>query len=274
MPSLLAAAASLLVFCAPGYPGTGADAQPLVDDFATATARAAGLPQGSLSAVYDPDEKSDLERLARPEAVLAFMPWPFYVQHAAQLHLVPLVQAEVDPAGATQRWTLVAHAGHAAPPAGLAGLNLISTAAYAPDFMHSVIAPGPWPAGVTLTASGQMLSGLRRAANGDAVALLLDQEQAAALSGLPFAAQLQAIATSQPVPVALIAVVGGRLPAARAQAVKAALLKLGATAEGASTLGRLRLKGFVAPNLPAPPAAASTRQSASGGPVPRAGGDK
>ena len=257
MVSLLAAAASLLVFCAPGYPGTGAGAQPLVDEFAAAAAKAAGLPEGGLTAVYDSDEKSDLERLARPDAALAFMPWPFYVQHAAQLHLVPLLQADVAPVGTTQSWTLVTKAGHAPPPAGLAGLNIISTAGYAPDFVHSVIASGQaWPAGVQLTASGQMLSGLRRAANGEPVALLLDQEQAAALQGLPFAAQLQAVATSQPVPVAVIAMVDGRLPAAKAQAIKAALLKLAASADGAAVLGRLRLKGFVAPSLPALPAQA------------------
>ena len=257
MASLLAAAASLLVFCAPGYPGTGADAQPLVDEFAAATAKAAGLPEGALKAVYDPDEKTDLERLGRPEAALAFVPWPFYVQHAAQLHLTPLLQADVEPMGVTQRWTLVAKAGHAPPPAGLAGLNVISTAGYAPAFMHSVIAPGQaWPDKVTLTASGQMLSGLRRAANGEPVALLLDQEQAAALPTLPFAAQLQAIATSQPVPVALIVVVNGRLSAAQARSFKAALLKLAASPEGAATLGRLKLKGFAAPELPPLPVAA------------------
>jgi len=252
MIPLLAAAASLLVFCAPGYPGAQGDAQPLVDEFAAAATRAAGLPAGSITAVYDADENSDLARLAKADAVLAFVPWPFYVQHGAQLHLKPLVQADVAPVGTTQRWTLVAKAGHAAPPAGLAGLTVISTAGYAPAFVRSVVSAGaPLPADTTITASGQVLSGLRRAASGEPVALLLDQEQAAALSGLPFAPQLQPLATSKPVPVALIAVVGNRLPAAKAKTVREALLRLAGTPDGAATLGRLRLKGFVAPDLPA-----------------------
>ena len=60
MSPLIAAAASILVFCAPGYPGSSTDAQPLVGEFATSLAAAAGWPAGSLSAVYDANEQSDL----------------------------------------------------------------------------------------------------------------------------------------------------------------------------------------------------------------------
>src|ERR1700744_2831967 len=139
MSSLIGAAASLLVFCAPGYPGTSGDAQPLVGEFATTLGAAAGWPAGSLSAVYDASESSDLTRLAAPEAALAFVPYPFFLQHGAQLHLAPLVQADVPPAGTQQRWTLITPKGHAAPPAGLAGLTVISTAGYAQDFVRAVL---------------------------------------------------------------------------------------------------------------------------------------
>src|SRR5215469_14905502 len=105
--SSLIAAATLLVFCAPGYPGTSGDAQPLVDDFANAAAAAAKWPAGSLTAVYDSSEQGDLTRLAAPEAALAFVPYPFLVQHGKSLHLQPLVQADVTGVGTQQRWTLV-----------------------------------------------------------------------------------------------------------------------------------------------------------------------
>src|ERR1700733_11274898 len=97
MSSLLAAAASLLVFCAPGYPGTSGDAQPLVDEFATTLGGAAGWPAGSLTAVYDASEPSDLMRLAAPEAALAFVPYPFFVRHGTLLHLLPLGAARLTP---------------------------------------------------------------------------------------------------------------------------------------------------------------------------------
>ncbi len=255
MSSLIAAAASLLVFCAPGYPGTSGDAQPLVGEFAAVLAAAAHLPDGSLSAVYDASEQSDLQRLAAPDADLAFVPYPFFVQHGATLHLVPLAQAVVPPAGLEQRWTLVMKKGRPAAPAGLAGLTLISTAGYAQDFVRGVLHNlGPLPAGTTITPTGQVLSALRRAANGDPVAVLLDQEQAAAMASLPFAANLQAAGTSAPVPVALIGVVSGRVPKDRAQALQQALLHLSDTPQGAATLDKLRLKGFALPRLPATPA--------------------
>ena len=57
------AAASTLVFCAPGYPGAAGDAQPYVDQFATVAVAAAGWPAGSLAAVYDPTEQGGLAKL-------------------------------------------------------------------------------------------------------------------------------------------------------------------------------------------------------------------
>lgn len=254
MSSLIAAAASLLVFCAPGYPGTSGDAQPLVGEFATTLGAAAGWPAGALTAVYDASESSDLTRLAAPEAGLAFVPYPFFVQHGAQLHLMPLAQADVPPAGVQQHWTLVLKTGHGPLPAGLAGLTLISTAGYAPDFVREVLhGMGPLPATTTITATGQVLSALRRAANGEPVAVLLDQEQASAMATLPFAANLHSAATTPAVPVALIVVVGDRIPKARAQELQQALLHLSGTPSGAATLSRLRLNGFVLPHLPATP---------------------
>ncbi len=121
MSTLIAAAASLLVFCAPGYPGTSADAQPLVGEFATTLAAAAGWPAGSLTAVYDASEqeRSCAARGARGRAGLRAL--PILVQHGAQLHMVPLVQADVPPAGLQQRWTLVLQKGHAAAAGGTGG---------------------------------------------------------------------------------------------------------------------------------------------------------
>src|SRR6184192_494066 len=107
MSILLAAAASTLVFCAPGYPGGAGDAQPYVDQFATAAAAAAGWPAGSLSAVYDPTEQGGVAKLGGADAVLAFVPYPFYVEHAAQLHLTPIAQADVVGVGTKEKWSLV-----------------------------------------------------------------------------------------------------------------------------------------------------------------------
>lgn len=251
MSMLLAAAASTLVFCAPGYPGVAADAQPYVDQFAAAAVKSAGWPAGSLSAVYDPTEKGGLEKLAAPEAVLTFIPFPFYIEHASQLHLVPLVQADVADKGIREKWTLVARTGSVSNAGSLAGYTIVSVAGYAPDFvLHSALSAWDVPAGVKVQAVGQILSALRKVAAGDHSVALLDQTQATALPTLPFASDLQAVVQSPEVPVAIIAVVDNRLPAVRAKALQSALLKLAHDPGAADALSQLKLKGFVLPQMP------------------------
>ncbi len=251
MSTLLAAAVATLVFCAPGYPGGAGDAQPLVDEFASAAATASGWPAGSLAAVYDPTEEGGLAKLKQADAALAFVPYPFYVQHAAELHLTPLVQADVSDTGPRQRWTLVAKAGRVTDPRSMAGYTILSVAGYAPDFVrHSALEGWALPPDVKIEATGQILSALRRVAAGEPVAALLDQTQSAALSSLPFATELKAVMQSAELPVAIIAVVDSRLPKGRAQALQAGLLKMGQVPGSADSLEPLRLRGFVLPKLP------------------------
>lgn len=251
MTTLLAASLATLVFCAPGYPGGAGDAQPLLDQFVLAAAAVSGWPTGSLGAVYDPTEEGGLAKLASRDSVLAFAPYPFYVEHAAQLHLTPLVQADSADTGPQQRWTLVAKSGRITGPASMTGFTLLSTAGYAPDFVRRSALQG-WalPADVKIEFTGQVLSALRRAAAGEPVAVLLDQTQAAALPSLPFAAELKSVVQSAELPVALIAVVDSRVSAPRAKALQQGLLKMGHTPGGADFLAPLRLRGFVLPNLP------------------------
>jgi hypothetical protein len=256
MTTLLAASLATLVFCAPGYPGGAGDAQPLVDDFAHAAIAAAGWPPGSLAAVYDPTEEGGLEKLRSADAVLAFVPYPFYVEHAARLHLTPLVQADVADIGVQQRWTLVAKAGRVSDPASMAGYTILSVAGYAPDFVrHNALDGWALPADVKIEPTGQVLSALRRVSTGEPVAALLDQAQTAALPSLPFAKELNTVRQSPQLPVALIVVVDSRVAAGRARALQAGLLKMGHAPGSTDTLGALRLRGFVLPTLPSPAAA-------------------
>jgi hypothetical protein len=246
------AAVATLVFCAPGYPGGAGDAQPFVDQFAKATAVAAGWNPDSLAAVYDPTEQGGRAKLNDKDAVLTFVPYAFHVQHGSGLHLSPLVQVDVVGVGTQERWTLVGKAGGPVTDASsLAGYTILSTAGYAPEFVrHAALAAWDLSANVKIESTGQILSALRRVASGEQVVALLDQTQAAALPSLPFAAQLKTLLQSPLLPVALIDVVDSRLPPPRAKAVQAALLKLNTEKDGAAALSALRLKGFVLPQLP------------------------
>ena len=251
MSTLLAAAVSTLVFCAPGYPGGAADAQPFVDQFAGAAVKAAGWAPGSLAAIYDPTDEGSMAKLASPDAVLAFVPYPFFIEHGAKLHLTPLAQADVAGTGTQQRWSLVAKPGKVTGPASLAGYTILSVAGYAPEFVrHSALEAWAPPADVKIQYAGQILSALRKVASGEPSVVLLDQTQAGSLASLPFASDLKTVTQSAPLPVALIVVVESRVPAARAKAFQGGLLKMGQGGDAGAVLSQLQLKGFVMPQLP------------------------
>jgi phosphonate ABC transporter substrate-binding protein len=153
--------------------------------------------------------------------------------------------------GTHERWSLIAQRGRIKGPTSLAGFTLVSTAGYAPQFIIRAALPAwPLPRDVRIEATGQVLSALRRAAAGEPVAVLLDQTEAAALASLPFASELEAVAQSPELPVAVLAVVGSRVPAARARSLRAALLNLSHAPADAQLLAAMRLKGFVPTALP------------------------
>ena len=234
-----------LVACAPGYPGSTAEAQPAMDVFAAALSRATGWPAGRVAAAYHETEKGGLGRLDAPDAALALVPLPFLLQHGEALKLRPRLQVQSKGSELAEVWTLVARKGRVVSPAALDGFTVVSLAGYSPGFVRSAL--GAWgriPESARVVHSGQVLSALRKAAAGENVALLLDGAQTAALGTLPFAGDLEVVARSAPLPAAFVCTVGTRLAAARWKALEKAFLVLPSTPEGAAALEGLRIVRF------------------------------
>jgi hypothetical protein len=264
-PALAAGDPIVLVVCAPGYPGSTAEAQPALDAFAAAASEAAGLPAGRFGAVYHETEKGGLERVRKPDAAFALVPLPFLLQHGAALELAPRLAAVRKGGEASEAWTLVAKKGRVTGPASLAGWQVASLAGYAPGFVRGALgAFGRLPESARIVQTGQVLSFLRKAAAGEEVALLLDREQADALQSLPFAGDLEVVARSAPLPGAILCAVGKRASPAEAKALAAGLLRLGSSPAGAAALDGIRLSGF-APLDEAGLAAARRLSGAPGG---------
>src|SRR5690242_18057649 len=154
---LALAAAATLVVCAPGYPGTSAEAQPAMDALARALASAAHLPPGSLSAVYEETEAGGLRRLKQSDAALLLATLPFYLAHEQALKLAPRLSAVPNDRGALEQWTLVAARDH---PAKLDGYAVHSIAGYSKQFVHA--AAPELPNDVQIVAVTAILSSLRR----------------------------------------------------------------------------------------------------------------
>jgi hypothetical protein len=240
-------ASMTLVVCAPGYPGSTAEAQSAMDGLAAAIAAGAGWKPGELRAVYFDTEQAGVDRLAAPDAAIALTALPFWLKHRGALKLTPHLQAVEEGGSAAESWTLVAPAGAVTGPSSLAGFELVTIAGYAPGFVRGP-ALGPWgdlPRDVRIVSSNNVLSAMRRASQGNKVAVLLDRASAAAMPTLPFAAKLQVVTTSAPLPVAVLSVVGDRVPAAKLKALLKGLTSLETTPAGKQTLADVRLSRFV-----------------------------
>lgn len=247
-PAWAASRTVTLVVCAPGYPGSTAEAQPAMDALAAAVAAAAGWQPGELRAVYHEAEEAGLVRLAQPDAAVTLVPLPFWLKHRAALGLAPRLQAIQQGGEIAEAWSLVVPAAADARPSDLAGYQVLSLAGYAPRFVRGPVL-GEWgtlPPDVTIRFSQAVLSGLRKASAGAKVAVLLDRAQAAALPSLPYAAKLKVATRSRPLPVAVLCTVGERMPAARRAALVKALAALGSRPGEMDVLAGVRMRRFVA----------------------------
>jgi hypothetical protein len=252
LPAVVAAAPpgarpTTLVVCAPGYPGSTAEAVSVMDAFADAVAAATGRSRGAFAAEYHETEAGGLERLARPDAGFVLSPLPFFLEHEAALRLIPRVQAVMEGGEPSEEYTLVAGKGKLSGPAALSGWEILGTVGYAPRFVRGPVL-GSWgelPATTRIVSSGAVLSGLRRSAAGEKVAVLLDRAQSSGLASLPYGADLEVVARSDPLPAVLIATIGGRVAPALAGEITKALLGLASGPDGAAVLSNLRLSRFV-----------------------------
>jgi len=236
----------LLVVCAPGSPGTTAEAQPTMDVFAAALAAKAGFSPSSLGAVYDESEDAGVARLRGKDAAVALVSLPFYLKHERELALGARLLAVAKGRAPLERWALVARKGRVANAAALDGFTVASTAGFAPAFVRGPVLGGwgPLPPSVRIVQSGAVLSALRRASAGEPLAVLLDATQEAALPSLPFASGLEVVTRSPPLPSGVVAAVNARLPPKSWLALERALVALPSDPSGTAALDAIQMGRF------------------------------
>ena len=235
-----APAKETIAVCAPGSPGTTADAQSAMDAFAAALSTKSGATVG---AVYDDTEAAGVAELKT--ARIAMVSLPFFLAHEHDLKLHAQLAAVRKDRPALDEWVLVAKKGRVKNAAALDGFTITSPAAFAPAFVRGTVLGGfgALPATVKLQQSGAVLSALRKAAKGDAFAVVLDGPGAASLSTLPFAGELEIVARSPKLPAGVVVTVDGG-PASWATIAKA-LLALRDDKAGATALDGIQMDRFV-----------------------------
>ncbi len=237
-------AAPTVAVCAPGYPSSTEEAQPVMDDFARALTAAAGS-SSELAAAYHPTLDGGLALLDRESTTLAIVPLPFYLRYRSRFGL----EAELEVVASVadrETWSLVARRGAITGPRSLSGFRLEAIAGYAPAFVRRVAleAWGEIPDDVEIGFSSRVLSALRKTARGDNLAVLLDTGQAEALVRLPFADDLEVVARSAPMVGTVLCRVAGRQGGPDETSLRKGLLKFGETDEGRALLKTMRLSGF------------------------------
>jgi hypothetical protein len=235
-----------IVFCAPGYPGNTASAQPAMDAFSRAVETAAGWPAGKLGAVYHESEGGGVERLLKPDAVLAVTTLPFFLQDGDKIALKPRLAAQRN-GSPSEHWSLIAQKGRVGAATDLDGWELTGPAGYAPDFVRTLLRSwGTIPSSTKITFSPAPLGALRRAIDGENLAVLMEPEQTQALFPKhPFAKDLDIVVGSKPVPGSVVCTVGNRLSEADAAKLLDALAHLHSSPLGAEALKTLRIEKFV-----------------------------
>jgi len=241
-----------VVVCAPGYPGSTAEAQPAMDGLAAAMIAAAGWEKGAVEAVYFETEGDGVAALRSPDAGLALVTLPFYLEHRGELDLRAQLMAVPASREPLESWSLVAGSGLVKQPSDLDGWELLSLAGHSPRFVRGPALAG-WdelPESVIITFSGSVLSGLRRAAKGEHVALLLDGGQNESIARLPFADRLEVVHTSPLIPASVVCSVGDRVAPDQLSELLTALEDLEHRPSAAEALAGVRLTGFVPVDRP------------------------
>ena len=240
-PALADAAPDVIAVCAPGSPGTTADAQSAMDAFAKAISARAGA---QITAIYDDTEDAGVAQMKT--ARIAMVSLPFFLKHEQDLKLHAQLEAVRKDRPALDEWVLVAKKGRVHGAASLDGFTITTPAAYAPQFVRGTVLGGfgALPATVVLKQSGAVLSALRKAAKGEPAAVVLDGPGAASLSTLPFANDLEIVARSPKLPAGLVVTVDGGPSAETWKAVEAALLGLRGEPAGATALDGIQMAQF------------------------------
>ena len=100
-----------MVVCAPGYPGSTAEAKPAMEGFAMAVAAAVGWGSSDVAAEYFETEEGGVTRFGAGDAGLGFVTLPFFLEHRDELDLRPEMLAVPTGRPTEEPWSRVAGKG-------------------------------------------------------------------------------------------------------------------------------------------------------------------
>ena len=230
-----------ILFWSPFSAGTTEQAAATMDAFARYVEKGAGWPAGSAAAGYDNTVEGGRQAVDAAPPGFLIVPVPIFLRYHDTYRWQPLRFVVTD-SGDAQRYSVFGPPGSSL--ASLAGAPLEGETAYDPAFVAGVVlGKGAGEIELQLRATARTLSAVRRAAKGEPVAVLLDEEQRKALDTLPQGTGLQMLAESIWMPAGIL-VAGPAAAPADVKALLKALDKPPKDAAAADLLKTMRIRRF------------------------------
>lgn len=247
----IAAEPAPIVVCYPGGPVNEADANGAMASMLRVVERVGGWPEHSFTSVFTARAAECRKLLAEKKPRFAITSLGLFLEQRAAHHLVPVVQPRIKGAS-SERYQVVVQKGRFKTLEELRGKTLGGTVLEEPEFIGRIVFGGQFdPASFFVSKpSRQAIRALRAVDAGELDAVVLNGQQAGALGSLTLKNPIEALFTSEEIPLAGLAADGAATTEAERGRFAKALEAMCADAEGKKLCELFGVEGFV----PADPA--------------------
>ncbi|BBL73627.1 sterol transporter periplasmic substrate-binding protein BstB [Methylomagnum ishizawai] len=196
-----AATKTPIVVCYPGGPVNENDANAAMASMLRVVERVGHWPANSLNSVFTAKAAECRQLLADKHPGFMITSLGLFLESQAAHHLIPLVQPRIKGATA-ERYRVVVQRGKYQTLADLKGKSLGGTVLEEPDFIGKIVFAGKQPLqDFDLKPSRQAIRALRSLDGGELDAVILNEQQYAGLSALPLKNPVDAVFTSEDIPL-------------------------------------------------------------------------
>jgi hypothetical protein len=235
-----------IVVCYPGGPVNEADANAAMESMLRVVERVGQWPDHSLGSVFTAKADECRTLLAEKQPGFAIMSLGLFLEQRAAHHLVPVVQPRIKGA-TTERYQVVANKDKFGSLDALKGKSLGGTVLEEPEFVKRIVFAGKLDPETffELKPSRQALRALRSLDKGEMDAVLLNGQQSAGLSSLPLKSPVEAVFTSEAIPLMGMAADGKATSAGERSRFAKALEGMCADPEGRKLCDLFGVEAFV-----------------------------
>jgi len=191
-----------VLICYAGGPVQSQDAEAATASLLRVVEESGGWSPGSMTGVFISEVKDCGMRLDEQKTPFAITTLGTFLAYRAKLDLIPLAQPVID-GSSTERYRIMVRKGTYTSLEALNGKTVGGALVDETEFLKRVVLRGAVDPGsfFTLKSSQRVLHCLRSLAKGELDGVIVNSQQYRALGSLPFAGELEALFTSEEIPM-------------------------------------------------------------------------